>query len=519
MSGIILNEDNSHFFGGRSAEDMTPAGLRTLVENYSGKDVRQIVFCPNCMKTSYGSKVWDNIWDAADGSEAPWSTRWIANAKLLAERGINPFVEWIRLCRERNISPWISMRMNDVHSVDQPGGFIHSEFWKKHPEFRRVSPDRPFSGCWADRALDFAHAEVRERAMLLVREYFELYDMDGLELDWMRFGYHFRPGYEQQGQELLNEFHERVKALAEEFSQRRGHEIKIGVRVPSRIEAAVAMGLDAIEWARRGLVDLVVPTAFFPTTDFDMPIQTWRRLLGDDVQLAAGIEIRTQAFRHAGYFIVSPPEVVFAHAANYLWQGADAIYLFNYMDSETGIDESREEYRSILDNAGTLEKALQLPRRHVVTYADTFAPGQEMTACLLPACCNAERKSNSFRLPLGKLRADATAWVVLGFDANDDIAELNVHVNGTLCAAESLTEALELSESSRVSADSSGPLNRGYNVIDTLKLPKEIVQIRSYRIPAGALHNGYNVIEAEITREAAAKGADAKICWVEVFMK
>ncbi len=517
MPGIILNEDNSHFFGSRSPEEMTLSGLRTLVDSYSGRDVQQIVFCPNCMRTSYDSKVWDNIWDAADGTEDSRATRWITNAKLLSARGINPYVEWIRLCRERNISPWISMRMNDVHSVDQPTSYIHSEFWRENPQFRRTSPDRVFSGCWVDRALDYSRPEVRENALRLIREYFELFDMDGLELDWMRFGYHFKPGFEQQGQELLNEFQGQVRALAGEFSQRRGHPLKIGVRVPARIEAAVAMGLDATEWARRGLVDLVVPTAFFPTTDFDMPIGTWRRCLGDDVQLAAGIEIRTQAFRHAGYFIVSPPEVVFAHAANYLWQGADAIYLFNYMDSETSIDESREEYRRILDNAGILEKILYLPRRHVVTYADTFAPGQEMTACLLPARCNAERKINFFRLPLGKLRPAATAWVVLGFDTEDDIAELNVYANGTICKAESQTDALNVLKDTGkfcFSGVPSGLLNQGYNLIETLKLPKEILQIRSYRIPADSLHDGYNVIEAE-----TALPTDVKIGWVEIFIQ
>ena len=37
------------------------------------------------------------------------------------------------------------------------------------------------------------------------------YDFDGLELDWMRFGFHFAPGGEARGAELLTEFHRRVR--------------------------------------------------------------------------------------------------------------------------------------------------------------------------------------------------------------------------------------------------------------------------------------------------------------------
>ena len=48
------------------------------------------------------------------------------------------------------------------------------------------------------------------------------------------------------------------------------------------------MGLDAVHWARDGLVDLgLTNSPFWETSDFNMPVRLWRRLLdGTGVSLA-----------------------------------------------------------------------------------------------------------------------------------------------------------------------------------------------------------------------------------------
>ncbi len=57
----------------------------------------------------------------------------------------------------------------------------------------------------------YAHAAVREHQMSFVRELLERYDPDGLELDWMRFGYHLTPGREQEEGTILTEFVREVR--------------------------------------------------------------------------------------------------------------------------------------------------------------------------------------------------------------------------------------------------------------------------------------------------------------------
>ena len=122
--------------------------------------------------------------------------------KLLWERGLDPYAIWIARCREKGISSWLTMRMNDVHNVDDVDSYIHSKFWMEHPEYWRI----PGGKGWTDRAFNYAIPEVREHHLKFIRELLERYDPDGLELDWMRFGYHFAPGQEQEGCAILTEF-------------------------------------------------------------------------------------------------------------------------------------------------------------------------------------------------------------------------------------------------------------------------------------------------------------------------
>ncbi|HZP81238.1 MAG TPA: hypothetical protein VFB21_06350 [Chthonomonadaceae bacterium] len=198
-----LNEDNSHFFYTRAGQRLDAAAVDAWVDQYAGTQVRELLLCPNCMRTSYASRVWDPIWRGYDPhgpddqpllaslkpDDRTGARGWIHTAWQLDQDGIDVYARWIARSREVGISPWLSMRMNDVHNVDDARCYIHSEFWRENPELRRV----PYRFAeWADRAFDYGRPEVREYHLKLIRELAERYDFDGLELDWMRFGFHFR---------------------------------------------------------------------------------------------------------------------------------------------------------------------------------------------------------------------------------------------------------------------------------------------------------------------------------------
>jgi hypothetical protein len=496
MPGLALNEDNSHFFFTRAGQRLDAEAVAAWVDQYAGTQVHELLLCPNAMRASYASAVWEPIWHGYDPdgpddqslfASLPAADRarargWVHAAWQLAHDGIDVYKVWIERARRHGLSPWLTMRMNDLHGVDDDACFMHSDFWRRHPEYRRV-PYR-FAG-WPDRALDYGRAEVRAHHLKFIRELAECYDFDGLELDWMRFGYHFRPGHEAAGAALLTAFTAEVRALLDQWEGIRGHRIYLGARVPSRPQTALRLGMDAVAWARKGLIDWLVVTPFWSSIETDMPIELWKALLhGTGVTLCAGLEVLLRP--QPGYpdHPMNTLETVRGAAAAMLERGADRVYLFNYMDGETAMAHVERDYGAMLREVGDLATLAGKPRRHVLTFADTWAPG-EAEAHLLPAPIPAGGWK-AFRLPTGPAPA-GVAEVILGIQDGPTLAEgtLEVRINGIVCAC-------------------IGPA--------ALDDPKPGFPTHAYVIPDGALHRGENVIEV-LAREAVTVG------WVEVAMR
>jgi len=302
-TALCLNEDNSHFYFTRAGEEPTTDLVDRWVDQYAGTQVRELLMSPNCMRTSYASEVWDPIWRGYDpsgpddqpllASLSPSSRKtaraWIHTAWGLDQAGIDVYDRWIRRARSHGLSPWLSVRMNDVHDVNDESAYIHAELWRSRPDLRRVQ--YRFAR-WTDRAFDYARPEVREHHLALVRELLDRYDPDGIELDWMRFGFHFRPGFEREGVEILSRFTEEVRRILDAAGKRRNRRIGLWARVPSRPETSLGLGMDASGWARSGLIDGLVVTPFWASVETDMPVEIWRRLLeGTGVLLCAGLEV------------------------------------------------------------------------------------------------------------------------------------------------------------------------------------------------------------------------------------
>jgi len=436
---LIVNEDNSHFFSSRPPEEMTQAGLEALVDRYAGSAVTHLFFSPNAMRTSFRSKTRDAIWDAVDGVEP--TARWPQNAKRLDRAGLDPYAIWIDRCRSQGISPWLSMRMNDVHSVDEPESFMHSEFWRAHPNFRRVPGGSVVP--WVNQALDYAHPEVRAYQMALVHELLERYDPDGIELDWMRFGHHLTPGREAAQGIVLTRFIEEVRAVAGQWAQKRGHPVFVGVRVPAHPEAAKGLGMDAVTWAKSGLIDLIVAGPFWTTSDFDIPLERWHAALGESAARVAtipGLEYNSRAWP-AGRSVANDLPTARGFAATSYRRGAQNLYLFNWMDNETR-PVSEADYATLLKNGLTVKALRGQPRRHPVTYRDTVPAGFP-NGVQLPV---EGPTGGRFRVDIGSRENLTTAWLVVGLAKREGVeaSAFQARINGQPAAVAERLEGAAL---------------------------------------------------------------------------
>jgi catechol 2,3-dioxygenase-like lactoylglutathione lyase family enzyme len=483
---LVINEDDSHFFGTRKPEDMTLAGLHAFIDQYANSAVTHLFLCPNAMRASFRSSTRDAIWDPVEGVE-PLDI-WPQNGKRLLTAGLDPYAVWISRCREKHISPWLSMRMNDVHSVDDPSHFLHSTFWREHPEYWRVPHGS--AAPWVNRALNYTHAAVREHQMSFVRELLERYDADGLELDWMRFGYHLTPGREQGEGTILTEFVRAVRALTKEWSTKRGHPIPLAVRVPAHPDAASGLGMDAVAWARDGLVDLIVPCPFWTSSDFDIPVELWRERLGslaDQVTVAPGLEYNARPWPGAAA-VANDLACARGFAASAYSRGADSVYLFNWMDSETRPVEL-SDYQVLLRDGLSPQAVSRTMRRHPVCFRDTVPAGFP-SGIQLPIDAQA---GGSFQIHIGPKPVSADVWAIAGLSAPDTAGDVSWEVslnNQPLGLAESFAAIQELGGGAVCAIRFACPLGavaEGYNKLSIRRVagsvPQQIVWVELRVVP------------------------------------
>lgn len=424
MTRLYYNEDSTNFFFHYDATDgHGAAALDGYLDLLSVAGVTSLLCNTNAQRCNYRSHVWTPTWEGfnptgtddqpylapiAPAARAGWR-RLATNMLALHEEGIDYPAHVIEGSRRRHMSPWITLRMNDVHDQDNLEHPIHGRFWCEHAEFWRDS-SRQGSNSYFGRAFDFGQDEVRDYYMALIDETLERYDVDGLELDFLREPFLFSVGAEQKGRPLLTEWVGQVRARVDAAALRRGHPVLLGVRTPSRRAVAEAFGLDPLAWARAGWLDLLVVSPRWSTIEFDMPLNEWRQQLeGCTLTLAGGLEILVGRHWTAPKRPVTAAEARGA-AAQVLAGGADVVYLFNYFqsaDAATIPDAwTRDAYTETIASLASLERIAPLPRCHSITFPDLVGPeGTDPDTLQLPA----QGTSLLFFLPTGPRPVAGTA--------------------------------------------------------------------------------------------------------------
>ncbi|MEZ5414371.1 MAG: family 10 glycosylhydrolase [Opitutaceae bacterium] len=391
IRGPIFNQDSTDFFYARTPEQMSVAEIHGYIDRLANAGIGTFVSCGNAMKANFVSEVWECEWSGYDSagpddqpvlrhlpkSALPGTRNRLDAVKRLADQGIDFHREALTRCRQRGVGAWMTIRMNDVHGCMDEDSPLLSQFFMQQRAARKLRAmhrDR----FWMDRALDWELPEVQEHYFKFVREVLQRYDLDGIELDWMRFVVHFRPGRELEGGKVITAWMQRVKAECAKAAERLGHPVKLGVRVPTRPETARRLGLDGVAWAKAGLIDLLVATPFWATADFDVPVAEWRRLLeGTSVHFAVSVEVRYQPAPEGPAKMIST-ELLGGLGTTILHGGADSVYLFNIFPAGHGLDKlwGPGNFDAIIGALRSLDSVAARERIHAITYHDVRAPGE-----------------------------------------------------------------------------------------------------------------------------------------------
>ena len=206
------------------------------------------------------------------------------------------------------------IRMNDRH-----GGPV-GRFIKENPQWHLKLRRGP--------AIDFAPAPVRQKLLDYIEELLATVELDGLELDYMRWCHLFPPGQGSSNAHLLTDFMRKTRILLDAAAERRGRKpLILGVRVPQTLKECEYLGFDVATWIRQGLVDFVVPSDFF-YTDLNTRVEDFVKLAeGTDCRIYPAIHPITYRGDDVGMNDLSHYR---AAARNFYASGASGVEAYNY---------------------------------------------------------------------------------------------------------------------------------------------------------------------------------------------
>ncbi len=230
--------------------------------------------------------------------------------------------------RKRGIDFFITWRMNECHGIDDESLPNHSKFWRENPQFR-IGGDENKIGR-ESKALCFIHKEVRDYQFGFIKELCESYDIDGLELDFLRFPFFFpkKISFNEKAP-IMTQYIRRIRDMLDGL----GKDIPICARVHNRLDFARDMGLDIKACVDEGLIDMINISPFYITQP-EGDIESFRKLLLDtklyaEITQCAGtpkhIELSVEESRK------STTEQIRSIAYSFFERGADGISLFNFV--------------------------------------------------------------------------------------------------------------------------------------------------------------------------------------------
>ena len=339
---------------------LTAEHFRTVVRSYQGTPVDTICFCLGDREVyHYDTKV-SEVFGRRHGSfKNDWDWRVYENTRRLIESGKDPLATFVEVCHQEDMDLFASFRMNSHYAVD-PQSPNHSEFRLKHPEWLIGHPDGYSKGSkeyGIRMGLNYAIPQVREHMASTIVEVFERFDVDGVELDFMRHPAFFKLHEAVENHHHMTQMLRQVKRKRDQVSQAGGRSVDLAMRVPPTFADALRVGLDVRTWIREGLVDILIAGGGF--MPFDMPFEEFvEAARGTDCQVAGGLELLR--------FMTGPtpdPDVNRAIAMRFWKGGADGLHLFNYFAQPTDWKQQLFPEMGDPERLASLDKRYQMDRR------------------------------------------------------------------------------------------------------------------------------------------------------------
>jgi hypothetical protein len=203
-----------------------------------------------------------------------------------------------------------------------------SEVDTQRPDpLKKAHPDWALKTKWWRYGLwDFSVPAVRQSTVHCLREVAEMYNFDGIQIDFARHVPCLPPGHQWELRHHVTELMRAARQMLQEVATKRGRPYLLAAKVPQTLEGCRIDGLDVETWAREGLVDIFT----LGSRSADVDVAAFRRITESHpikLQPCFDDHHATDGYRYA------PIEVLRGVFADWWQQGADSVATFNWSNA------------------------------------------------------------------------------------------------------------------------------------------------------------------------------------------
>lgn len=319
---VLCNDDG--WIMGTYGPPLTPDDMwEKMIAPYEGSPVDVFLWSVGGHEVyDYETEVGERFGDGYEDLD-PGQRRKAENLRQMIKAHGGPVTVIAQLCHEAGMAFFPSVRMNEHYDMEESAP-NYGRLRRDHPELciGRPGESIPHGSLeWGIRTgLNYAFPEVRAHMTRIIFELIDRFEINGIELDFMRHPAFFRVTEAYQYRYLMTDFVCGIRKKLDEVGQKRGKHLDLAVRVPPTLADSKRIGLDTEVWLREGTVDMLIAGGGF--IPFEMPIREW-------VEAAAGTGCRVYGCFEGLRPLLNEASLR-ALALRYWEAGVDGIYFFNY---------------------------------------------------------------------------------------------------------------------------------------------------------------------------------------------
>jgi hypothetical protein len=388
-----------------------------------------------------GTQIDSVFWDMGRLGQVLYPSKFLdplvnAGFQKWRDQGIDVVGRLVAETRKRGLEVFWHHRASEVDLNAEGTGAA----WKDQAApLKRAHPDWTLKTNWWRHGLwNVAVPAVREYTVKTLREAAEMYDFDGLQIDFARHVPCLPLGRQGELRHHITELMRMARRMTLEVEQDRGRPLLLATKVPRNLEGCRIDGFDVQTWAQESLVDILT----LGSRSVDVDVAAFRRITaGRSIKLQPCFDDHhtTDGYRYP------PIEVLRGVFANWWQQGADSVVTFHWSNAPPEVCKQFEQrpgpiahqqaYREI-GSLGTMamkDKTFIVERRGGYPWAEGFFNRNDTAAlplkiarggaeATLPVRLSDDLKQHASRIEQVLLRA-------VFFDASDDEA-VEASLNG-----------------------------------------------------------------------------------------